>query len=484
MAEPRDYGAEISKVIKLLSARKFDRHSEPGARIFENAVKWMTNFPSSIPNWEQRKQELFKAICSSFSVSESALQAAIVGIALPTAETLQSIKHAQGDEEMWQAIPRGGWFENYANYTMETESPLSYHMFMSLVLLGTCLGRRVYFDMGFFKIYPNFPVILIGPTGRVKKTSAIDVATNIIRELEICPVMAEKVTPEALATALQESGQQLIYAPEFSSTFNRQKYNEGLITTIIRLLDCPDRFVIRTQTRGEEVVEDVALSVVGGTTMSLLIGSSPDAVTSSGFLNRFVPVLEHGTDRVFPLPRRGSRQLLEKLYEDIEWMRQQTNVVDMHADTLKLYDEWYRERRSFLSGRADEITVEILERGHVHLLRTAMLIHLVQCKSKSVCTTCFKHAVSMMTYAESRIPALVQQMTQVSTAHDADFILQKMLAMQGIADHSRLLRAVQHRMDAANFKRHMTTLIESGRVREEKRMSTKFYVLVVGQEVR
>src|SRR5258708_40366881 len=98
--------------------------------------------------------------------------------------------------------------------------------------------------------------------------------------------MADAITPESLIDALVKSGHHFIYAPEASVFFGRQKYNEGLVTLMLRLLDSPSDYTRSTVARGEITVTDIALNILAGSTLSLLSEATPGTVTTGGFLNR------------------------------------------------------------------------------------------------------------------------------------------------------------------------------------------------------
>lgn len=471
---------QIKIVLRLLEAKKYDINTEGGAKVFNTALGWVERFPADLDI--TLKQDLMKSICQTFNVKEidiiSKLEGGLPHLHLNGNGT---VKGPGNESLLMKAIPKGGWFETYAQYTALTESPLSYQIFSSLSVLGVCLGRRVYLDMGFFKVYPNYCVVLIGPTGKVKKTSATDIAKSFIVQASVCPVMADAVTPESLATALVESGHHFIYAPEFSVLFGRQKYNEGLTTRIIRLLDCPDQFKVRTMARGEETVENVALTILGASTLSLLAGSTPAEVTSSGFLNRFVLVVENDTERCFPRPKKGSAELEFDLLQTIARMKSFDGPMEFSPDGLKLYEAWYVERKNFLKAQ-EETVVEVMERSFNHVLRTAMLVHLAQCDNMHICAKCFQHAVDMVTYLERSIPQTVHALKQTTANADLEYVAQQIYKAGGAIDHTSLVRKVSNRMNTTILKSHVSTLTESGRIKVSTRGAAKFYIMQVQTE--
>lgn len=472
MPPASDPRAQIETVLRVLEGRSYPRESP----IFAQTVKWMTYVATTLKDGPL-VERLIDAAERSFNVPRTELYMQIGGIRLVPAEGAVKVKLVNGTDAILRDIlPKGGWFEWYDEYTQQTESPLSYHIFASMGVLGSALGRKVYMDMGFFKIFPNWCCVLIGPTGRVKKTSATDIAKGFIKAQAICPIMADAITPEALATALsRDGGHQLVYAPEFAVLFNRQKYNETLTTRIIRLLDCPDTFEVETVGRGKEEIHNVTLTFLGCSTPSLFTGATPEMVTSSGFLNRFLLVMEEDTDREFPVPAKGERRLEIKLEQTISYAKKLEGRMDFTPEAFQIYKQWYSERKKFVRTITDEIHAEAIERGSSHLIRTAMITHVAQCGTDTICQPCMEAAVKLLQFVERGVPSMVHSIRKTQRDEESERILIVLRRSGNLLSHSDLLR--KSRLDAATFKRAMGTLIERREVEEKKQGSIHLYIL-------
>lgn len=467
---------QVEIVLRLLDGRQFPCDSP----VFAKTLEWCKYVTNELHDLELESR-LVDAACKAFQLTKADLYIQISGVEVKLAAPQGLV--VDTDAELEAILPQGGWFEHYATLTRQTESPLSYHTFSSLCVLGAALGRRVYIKMGFFNIYPNFCAVLIGPTGRVKKTSATDIAKEFIHKAALCPIMADAITPEALATALvRDGGQQFVYAPEFAVLFNRQKYNEALTTRIIRLLDCPETFTVETQARAREDITNIALTFLGCSTPSLFTGATPEMVTSSGFLNRFILVVEEDTNREQCIPARGDEKHAVSLYQTLSRMKKLSGevVLPPTGQAFKLYKDWYHERKMVLRRVPDEITAEVMERGSSHMLRMAMLVHIAEHGDSCVCEGCVRTAINMLNFVEKKTPGVVRFIRNAAKDADGDRLLGLIVRMGGAADHSNLLR--RSRLDATTFKRAITTLTESRRIRSEKRGAMQLYILNQGGE--
>lgn len=462
---------KVDTVIGLITGKKLDRTMP----VYLRCLEWLGFWPEEVP--EAKKRMLIGTVCTTFQVDEPTL---LRDISLGKPERKQVLQQFEDESVLRVLLPKGGWFEWYDKFTLRTESPLSFHIASSLCALGSAIGRKAWVDMGHWNIFPNFCTILIGPTGRVKKSTSIGIARKLVEEATTCPIMSDQMTPEAFLTALcKHGGHQFVCAPEFSVLFNKMRYNDGFITKILRMLDCPDSFEVNTMARGIESISGLALSIIGGSTLSLLATATPGEVLSSGFLNRFTLVVENNTARCFPIPDlNGGSQYRAKLIEQLKRIKSFSGPFRLKNDAYNnFYDPWYRERAKFLRNAPDEMTAEVLERSPDHLLRLSMLVHAVQCDNQMICEDCLKASAAIMAYFEQRIPQLIGNISQNLNSQDTEYVLVSLQRAGGACQHSELLHKCSHRMDATAFKRHIGTLMETKQVREEIRgKGLKFYV--------
>jgi hypothetical protein len=246
---------------------------------------------------------------------------------------------------------------------------------------------------------------------------------------------------------------------------------------MLRLLDCPNKYVRKTVTRGEITITNVALSVLGGSTLSLLNSSTPDQVTSSGFLNRFILVIENQTTRTFPEPVPGDPTLRIKMLRTLERFKSFGGEVNFDKPAQDYFDAWYNARKEVLRQLEDETAAESIQRGPVHLERMAMLIHLAHCDTFMICESCLKVAEGLLNYVEHNIPQITSVLSRSAIAREADFVVAALSRLGGIADRSTLMRRCSSKLDKLQFDRHINTLRETHAIREEKRGLATIYVL-------
>lgn len=462
---------QVKLVIRLLKQSAQQESPLPHDR-YVKALEWVRIAPGKVDN--TLRAELIESMCLAFKVTEQDIILALEGNEIKSPPVLATPQ--PDDEAKLQALlPKGGWFEWYAEYTRYNESPLSYHIMSSLVALGCALGRRCFIDMGHFKILAPVNAMLIGPTGVVHKSHAIGIAKKLIIASNVCPVGADKTTPERLMTKLKENPQQLICTDEMSVFFGKQKYMEGLTNLILKLLDYPDEVSADTVARCEERVELPTVSVMGGSTMSLLLDSTPGTVLSGGFLNRFMLAVESGTKRCFPIPRKGEGE--EKLLKTLTWLHHLTGEVKLNQDgpAFKAYSEWYYSRNKRI--QQDPTVAEVIQRGKQHVLRLAMLIHLTQCGHLLICEQCMLDAMKLLDFYERKAPELVRAIHSNQQTTNTDYILEMIRKLGGAVDHSTLLRRVSSRVNGAQLKQVIKDLNDSGQLKVTQKGAAHHYIL-------
>ncbi len=84
------------------------------------------------------------------------------------------------------------WLDGYLEYTTNTEPPYMYHMWMGISTIASLLQRKCCLEWGTLKFYPNMYIVLVGPPGRTRKGTAMNLAKPFLHELDI-KIAAENI---------------------------------------------------------------------------------------------------------------------------------------------------------------------------------------------------------------------------------------------------------------------------------------------------
>src|SRR3954464_12186530 len=97
------------------------------------------------------------------------------------------------------------WIQAYLAYTAESESPEEYHKWVAISVIAGALRRRVFFPMGYFQLYPNQYIVMVGPPGRCKKSTAMRIGRALLGAVPDLKFTTDSVTRERLIQDLTQA---------------------------------------------------------------------------------------------------------------------------------------------------------------------------------------------------------------------------------------------------------------------------------------
>src|SRR4030067_2652721 len=108
-----------------------------------------------------------------------------------------------GDEPLISPVfPTRGWLGDYLQYTERHEAPDIFHFWVGITIMHAAIRRNIFFEHGYYRIFPNSYVILVAPPGVCKKSTATNIGVELLQELPDVTIIREKITPEALIETL------------------------------------------------------------------------------------------------------------------------------------------------------------------------------------------------------------------------------------------------------------------------------------------
>jgi len=291
-----------------------------------------------------------------------------------------------------------------------------------LAALGAGIGRKVWLERSDIYLPPLFPnpwILLLGPSGRAKKSTAIRLAVKALEEAECAPeIFSGKLTAEALVSFLAASTRQvgpsihiegtgrnaeaLIISREFDVLIsNKQQYTAGLVPLLTDLYDCPDKFIATTVGRGREVLQNVCLSVIGaGVPLTLMAQLPPEAV-KGGFLPRFLLgfLPREWKKRVAIPPPVDRKWWEEELLPEVKRVCSMQGEFRMEKKALEKFVDWYEN----LEWPETEVEEAYMQRIPEHVLRIALLFAVMEGNEGTVTVGHFEAARSFVLSLWKRI---------------------------------------------------------------------------------
>jgi hypothetical protein len=450
---------------------------------FAKAIEFLTRLPIDITPYEVN--DLRRVVCSAFSLSDEELSQTLAkeeGLPVPKKEDDGSLfgtyDMLKAEDDLLKLIPSKGFIPDYLEYVKRTEPPIAFHVFSALVGCGAMLGGKVWVSMGVYDLYPPLAVLLLGPSG-VKKTTSSNVIVDLIQRTESIKIYTEMATPQALAEDMMDMPQGLIYAPELTSTLiTRDKFMEGMVTFLTRLLDHPRPSIKKRTVKGGVIVLDEPTpSLLACSTLDWLVEKTPEGTFGGGFMARNILVMQEDSPRCEPRPFVLNPNSKLDLVKQLSILQNYAGRIDFAPNAEKAYHEWYREQKPKWRNPEVELMSTIYHRRADNVQRLACILHLSHCDTSDICLSCFEKAAGLLEWTDQfTVPAL-KKVFKSGTGKDQEIVLRSIASMGGVVEHSALVRRLQYRMNAQQLKVVVASLIDAKQVEERKSKLQHTYFL-------
>ena len=246
---------------------------------------------------------------------------------------------------------------DYLLFNSGNEAHEHWHMWSALSVLASCVSRKVWIDMGYFRYYPQLYIVLLGTPG-TKKSTAKDIARDMVREIGNVPFSGECQSKENLVKQLSENERSFVYdvskPPYIYTPLNIfvNELSQFIGIDPIKMVDFlvavwnQNWYDMRTQKHGVQLITGPFLNLLVCTTPSWVTTYLKSDVITGGFSRRAIFVFEWEETKRIAIPyispemqaarerciARG-KQLCE-VYGEFSWA----------PDALAFYKHWYETR--------------------------------------------------------------------------------------------------------------------------------------------
>lgn len=265
------------------------------------------------------------------------------------------------DDQLIRGIAgKRGFLASYIPYCCDcTDAPEIFHLGVGLSIVGTALGNKVKFrSYGHQELFPNLWIVLVAPSGFMRKTTALNLGKKLLRRAVGKSILSDDWTPEKLYDLLKDEPSRILMASEFTGLLQRldRQYMLGSRELLTELYDGDLTYEVERKGSGKVRVENVALSLLGATTMEWLNERVRGRDLAGGFLARFLflPGEERGprVERIPDVTVSVQNSLAAHLVEVAE-MRGYADFSQVQQG----FSDWLYEyeRKMEKSGMADRL---------------------------------------------------------------------------------------------------------------------------------
>lgn len=411
--------------------------------------------------------------------------------------------------------PTDGWLGAYLDLTILSEQPLAYHFWVGATVLGSCLRRNLYMDLGFEDVlYPNHYIFLVGGTG-LGKNQAIGVGARVVERANSHPHLIDfclaedrdirvrvlnETTYEGLIDQLlpgkgyfpaQDAWAQRIESCGFlinaeASTVIGKARKEISDRLIGGLTDWYDGKARETAGRaaGVKKLGPLNFSMILGSNEQWITDNIGQSVISGGFTGRCLMVHRSERDRIKyrDIPAAYAPDpTIEAALADmlVPWMTAEGPIEARWTSPAQVaWEKWYVLHRE--AACPNPRLEGWWQRKPAHVAKLAMLLMASQVcekdldlggvRSIDVPQEYFEKALELLDEEQRRIPALLQQLDAHPDFSRIEWVFARIVELWNESKgepvtHHEVAKAIRHKVPTAQAQAQLLqTLAQDGRI--------------------
>uniref|UniRef100_A0A6H1ZW02 Putative primase n=1 Tax=viral metagenome TaxID=1070528 RepID=A0A6H1ZW02_9ZZZZ len=364
------------------------------------------------------------------------------------------------------------WIEGFLEYTENSEPPTPYRLWTAISVVAAALQRKCCLRWGSLDFYPNLYVVLVGPSGGPRKTTAMTPGRKFLDTTGV-KVAADATTRESLIRELRFSGEAdvdpeegtlgpihaslTVYSKELTVFLGYN--NRELMANLTDWYDCADQWVYKTKHEGIDDIKGVWMNLLGATTPDLIQLSLPRDAIGGGLTSRIIFVFEQIRGKTVIMPT-FPQDLGEQLQMDLDKLHTMKGDFKITPKFLDKFTEWrYAQdanppfRDSRLSG--------YMERRPAHILKLCISLSASRSDSMVITDEDLERGIKILTMTEKKMPLTF---SGVGKSSEAD-ILSKVwmeVGARGTTTFGELMAMFYYDADKQTMDRVLATLKSAG----------------------
>lgn len=361
------------------------------------------------------------------------------------------------------------WLTTYLEFTENTEPPKSYHTWVGLSCVAGALQRKCYMRWGHDLIYPNLYVVLIGPSGKCRKGTAMTLGREILADVGV-PITAESVTREQLIRAMAEASNSFVDRTSGRTHFHcsitcmSEELSVFLGQNDVKFLanltdwyDSRPEWKYETKGSGKDHLNGLCFNLLGATAPDWLTSILPQEAVGGGFTSRIVFVVEENKGKTVAEPSlsEAEQELRETLVRDLEHIHAMTGEMRFTGESKRAYVEWYQKQEESIKAGNPPVTDPrfggYCDRRATLIKKLCMALSASRSDKRIVSLEDFERARKLMEVTERKMPRVFGGMGQSPYAAITQRVIDYIQAHK-LVKRSDLMARFYQDMDASTLK--------------------------------
>ncbi len=326
-------------------------------------------------------------------------------------------------------------------------------------------------NWGTLTFYPNMYVVLVGPSGKCRKGTAMRPGIKLLRDRGI-KIASESITREALIRELKQSNDTQVdpvtgkmHLHSSLTVFSEELTvflgynNQQLMADLCNWYDCGDTWTYRTKNMGTDEIIGVWFNLFGATTPDLLQTTLPRDAIGGGLTSRIIFVYEFKKSKtvVAPFLSEEEKEIERLLAQDLEQIMMLSGEFKVAGDFLDAWTNWYYAQEGMKGPVFDDYRFSgYVERRPTHVMKLSMLLSASRSNSMVITPTDFERALQILDMTEKN---MVHTFSGVGRLQTSDIVNRVMgfIANKGKTTAGEILRVFYNDTD----KRGLDSMLET-----------------------
>lgn len=373
------------------------------------------------------------------------------------------------------------WISEYEKYTEHTESAAIFHKWTAISVIAAVLRRKVWFNFGRIRIYPNLYIVFVSEPGIARKTQAISFGEEILTEISGITLAADVTTVQALLDDLEEAvtahlmsnGENFSHASltissgEFESFLGDKKDNARMLVVLTDLFDCKKKpFRTRTRHSGSNEIPNPYLNLLAATTPESLANSLPSTAIGGGLTSRIIFIWAEGKRKKVDVPEEPPPSIKDSLVKDLAVISRIAGAYTFSPAGRKWWADFYQRYEENDPKRIckDPAFRGWYSRKPLFILKLATICTAAKTSSMFVEPDILDSALVILEEAEATMTRTFTAVGRSTVTADVDMVRTIIKGHKYISENT-LLQMVWRDIDSKKFDTVIHTILRSGEIK-------------------
>ena len=368
------------------------------------------------------------------------------------------------------------WLLSYNEYTAESESPEQFHLWTGLSVLASAVRRNLWLNQGIYLLYPNMFCILVGPPGRVAKSTTIRLGRKLLLGVDDILFGPDSVTREELIRVMAKAGHNrrqsalTIHSTELSSLIEPSGIK--MIQFLTDIYDGDFKWRHSTKHSGRDTIDNPVLNILAGTTPSWIAEGLPSDVLGHGFTARVVFVYGEEPRYLKPFPGEPNDSLVKDLVNDLDHISRLEGPFVWDKGAKDLYADMYTE---LAANIPDDYRLEgFHNRKKIHVLKVAMLLSIAEGDDLLLRTRDLETSWEILQTIEANMGKTFSAVGKYDHANDVERILLRIRKEKGMTAE-QIHKEFFAMGDVIELSKMLHMLISMGSVKRQDKDGVTWY---------